>query len=198
MKIGLRLVKRPPAVEKIIKNLNYGTAVGLTKTAKEGQAAVVGSLGSTFTLRGNWWQQSNRFGIKIKPATRDSLQAEVRTMADWLEIHEKGGTKTARGGRLAIPTENVRRNKKQIIARANRPAALRGKRTFVLQTSKGPVLYQRKYYGKRSTIVALYNLEPRARIRKQSTFFDPIEKVIKRRLDKNIEMEVRKALATMR
>lgn len=198
MKIGLRLVKRPPAVEKIIKNLNYGTAVGLTKTAKEGQAAVVASLGSTFTLRGNWWQQSNKFGIKIKPATREDLQAEVRTQADWLEIHEQGGTKTARGGRLAIPTENVRRNKRQIIARANRPSALRGKRTFIIKTSKGDVLYQRKYYGKRSVIVPLYNLEPRARIKKQSTFFDPIERIVKKNLHRNIEMEVRKALATMR
>lgn len=198
MKIGLKLVQRPPAAAKILKQLAFGTAVGLTKTAKEGQAAVVKSLGSTFTLRGNWFQQNMRHGIKIKSATKDSLSAEIRTMADWLELHEKGGTKTPRqGSRLAIPTENVRRNKRQIIAKANRPSALRGKRTFIIKTAKGDVLFQRKYKGKRSVIVPLFNLEPRAKIRKQSTFFDPIDQVVKTRLGPNIRDGITRALATM-
>lgn len=201
----IRLTKPPTSAEKIAKNINFGVAVGLTETAKQGQSAVVSALRGTFTLRGNWFQQSNKFGIKVKPAKKDDLSAEVRTQADWLEIHEKGGTKTARGnGSLAIPTENVRRNKRQIIPRAQRPAALRGKNTFVMKTSKGRVLFQRfkravgTYNGRPTKLKALYNLEPRARIRKQSTFFDPIDAVVKRRLRDNINDGLRKAFATMK
>ena len=196
---GLKPVQRPPTAAKIDRNLRFGVAMGLTETAKQGQKAVQGSLRGTFTLRGSWWQQSNKFGIKIKAAKRDDLSAEVRTMADWLVPHEKGGTKTAtRGGRLAVPTDNVRRNKRDIITRANRPSALRGKRTFVIRTSKGDVLFQRKYKGKRSFITPLYNLEPRVHIRRQSTFFAPIETVVNRRLQRNVLAGMHKALATMK
>lgn len=37
-----RMINNLPSAAKIIKNLDFGTAVGLTKTAKEGQAAVFG------------------------------------------------------------------------------------------------------------------------------------------------------------
>ncbi len=203
IKTSIKLVQRPPSAEKIAKNINFGVATGLTETAKQGQAAVQGALKGTFTLRGNWFQQQNKFGIKVKPAKRDDLSAEVRTNADWLELHEKGGTKTPRVAKeLAIPTENVRRNKRQIIPRAQRPKNL--KNTFILNTAKGKVLFQRfkrkigTYNGKPTRIKALYNLEPRARIKKQSTFFDPIDKVVKRRLDQNIQAGIRKAFATMK
>lgn len=198
MKLSLRLVERPPLVAEIVKQLRFGVALGLTNTAKEGQKAVMKSLGDTFTLRGGWFNESNKYGIKIKMATKDSQEAEVRTRADWLEIHEAGGTKKpASGGRLAIPTSEVRRNKKNIIAKANRPSALRGKRTFIIKTSKGDVLFQRKGRKKKSRIVALYNLEPRAEIKKQSTFFEPLDDVVKKHLDKNIEWGIKKAFATM-
>lgn len=200
--VKARIVKRPPSAAEIAKQIDFGTAVGLTETAKQGQKAVQSALPGTFTIRGSWWQQSNKFGIKIKPAKKTDLSSEVRTQADWLEMHEKGGTKTARGGSLAIPTENVRRNKRQIIPRAQRPRAL--KNTFVLNTPKGRVLFQRfkrkvgTYNGKPTRIKALYALEPRARIRRQSTFHDPIEKVVRRDRGDNIRKGIARAFATMR
>lgn len=196
--LSIKPVVRPPSAAQIDRNLRFGVAKGLTDTAKQGQAAVLGALRGTFTLRGSWFQQSNKFGIKVKPAKRDDLSAEVRTQADWLEKHETGGTKRAKSGRVAVPTINVRRNKRDIITRANRPGRLRGKRTFVIKTSRGDVLYQRKYKGKRSHIVALYNLEQSVRIRKRSTFFEPITRVVRRRLDRNIIAGMRHAIATMR
>lgn len=196
---SLKTLTRPPASDKILKNVEYGIAVGLTRTAKEGQTAVLGALKGTFTLRGSWFQPNNKFGIKITPANRNKLESEVKTAADWLLIHEQGGTKTAKDGRrLAIPTENVRRNKRMIIPKAQRPGALRNKRTFVIQTSKGAVLFQRRGKGKNSKIFALYDLEPRAKIKKQAIFIEPIDKVVKRRVNPNVEAEIRKALATMR
>lgn len=192
-----KIVQRPPAVAEIMKQINFGTALGLTNTVKEGQKAVLQALGDTFTLRGQWFKQSMKYGIRIDMATRDKRQAAVKTDADWLEVHEKGGTKTPRSGsNLAIPTENVRRNKRLIIPKAQRPNALREKNTFVLQTRNGKVLFQRKGKGKRSKIVALYNLEPRARIKRKSTFYEPIQKVVKNRLTANIRAGIAKAFAT--
>lgn len=200
--IGLKVIPviKPPSWQNIVKQIEFGTAVGLTQTAKDGQKAVVDALAGTFTLRGNWWQQSNKFGIKIKPATKNDLSSEVRTAADWLELHETGGDKTRKGGgRLTIPTDNVRRNKRMIIPRAQRPMALKGKNTFIETTKRGEtVLFKRVGRGKNQKIVALYILEPKVRIRKQSTFYAPIQAVVKRNLDRNIKAGIEKALATAR
>jgi len=192
-----RITQMPPPLSKVIKQLNYGTAVGLTKTAKEGQTAVVGALKGTFILRGSWWQQSNRFGIRIKPATPGSLQSEVRTAADWLEPHETGRDKTARSGRVAVPTDQVRRNKRQIIPQAQRPRGLKGK-AFLIQTRKGPVLAQRIRRGPRKGLVVLYGLESHVKIRKQSTFYEPIDKVVRRRGRAIIDREIGNAFQNMR
>ncbi len=192
-----RITQMPPPAAKIIKNIEFGTAVGLTKTAKEAQAAVVGALKGTFTLRGKWFEQNMKHGIKIKPATRDKPQAIVHTAADWLEPHETGKDKHARGGRVAVPTDQVRRNKRLIIPKGQRPRAL-GAKVFVLQTKRGPVLAQRLTRGKRKGLVILYGLERTVKIRKQSTFREPIEKVVKRRLVGNVRDGIDHALRTMR
>lgn len=188
------IVKKIGDLKMIPKQIRFGTAVGLTKTAQAGQKASQDAIKSTFTVRGNWTNASNKFGIRITPAKRDNLVAQVKTAADWLALHETGGVKTPRGKRLAIPTDNVRRNKKLIIPRAQRPAALRNKRTFVLNTKSGPVLFQRKFKGKRSQLVALYNLEPKAQIKKQSTFYEPIAIAVRKTLDENIRREIVKAM----
>lgn len=182
--------------ERFDKQVPFALAYALTITAKEAQAAVVKSLEGTFTLRGQWYKQSNKFGIKITPAKKTNLKASVHTQADWLELHETGGTKTPRGKELAIPTENVRRTKRQIIQKSQRPKALIGKRDFILNTKKGRVLFQRKGKGKRSKIVALYNLEPKAVIKKQSTFFEPVEKIVEKNLQENFNKALEKAYAT--
>ncbi len=194
-----RITSSPPSAEKIIRNLNFGHALGLTQTAKEGQSAVKSSLKNTFIIR-NKWPDIGPFSIKIKPATRSDLQSEVFTNAYWLEHHETGRDRRGRGGgRLAVPTENVRRNKRQIIFRSQRPQALRsGGKSFVLRTKRGPVIFQRVGRGKRKKLSALYGLEDSVKIRKRSTFYDPINKVVRRRLTANIVAGVRRALATIK
>jgi hypothetical protein len=196
--VRVRQVERPPSAAKIGRNLDFGVALGLTTTAKQGQKAVQGALRGTFTIRNRWLEQGNKFGIKVKPATKTDLASEVRTNADWIIPHETGKDKTARSGRVAVPTANVRRNKRDIITKANRPVALRNKRTFVIKTKRGEVIFQRKYRGKRSFITPLFGLERRVRIRKQSTFEMPIDKVVKRRLNANIDAGLRRAFATMK
>jgi hypothetical protein len=214
--IRVKQIEKPPSAAKIGRNLDFGVALGLTDTAKEGQKASVGALKGTFTLRGGWWQQQNKFGIKVKAAKKTDLAAEVGTRADWLEPHETGKTKTARGGgNVAIPLEGIRRKgSTQKIAKRLKPRNL--KRTFVIKTKSGPVLFQRvtnyaKHQGptmkgkvtRRRTrmgtdIRPVYAFERSVRIRKQSTFYEPIRKVVNRRLDTNIARGVRRAFATMR
>lgn len=197
-----------PNWPKLLKNVKFGIAVGLTKTAKDGQKASQDAIRSTFTVRGNWWQQSNKFGIRITPAKRDELVAEVKTAADWLAIHETGGRKEPRGRNLAVPTDNVKRSKRQIIVKAQRPRNL--KDAFVLNTRKGPVIFRRmfmnakgrttgrKIRGVKGALVALFGLEPSVRIRKQSTFYEPIQKAVNENLVNNVAREIRNALDTMR
>lgn len=182
---------------KVIKQVNYGTAVGLTRTAQKGQEAVVGALGSAFTLRGNWFQKQNKYGIKITPAKPDNLESQVKTLADWLALHETGGTKTAQGD-VAVPTDQVRRNKKLIIPRAQRPRGL-GAKAFIIQTKHGPVLAARKGRGKNKQLVFLYNLKKSVPIKKQSTFFEPLEKLIKSgETGRQMAVEIQKALDNIR
>lgn len=193
MKLSARITQRPDFA-KTMRQIDFGTAVGLTKTAKQAQDAVVSSLRSTFTLRGNWFEQRNKFGIKITPARKDKLQAEVKTAADWLEAHEEGTDKTGQG-RLAIPTDQVRRNKRMIIPRGQRPKGLASK-AFILETKKGPVLAQRLMKGKRKGLIILYGLEKTVKIKKRSTFHEPIQKVVKSNLKDNIRTGIAMAFAT--
>lgn len=179
----------------IAKQARFATAVSLTQTAKDGQKEVLQTLPQTFTIRGNWSNPSNKFGIRIKSAKKNDLQSAVMSNADWLIPHETGDDKTPRGNSLAIPTVNVRRNKKDIIIKCNRPRNL--KKAFVLTTKNGNrVLTVRQGRGKKKTLKFLYNLTAKARIRKQSTFFQPIEYIVKTKLLKNYEVALRKALTT--
>jgi len=205
----IEIIKKPDFA-KIAKNVRFGTAVGLTKTAKAAQAASIASINATFTVRGNWVRPSNKFGIRITAAKPDKLEAAVKTAADWLATHETGGERKPRSSSaFAVPTENIRRNKRQIIPEAQKPKGL--KNTFVIETRKGPVLYQRvfankagKYTTRRlkkglgSKIVPVYGLERTVKIKKNSTFYEPVKKTVDAELGKNIRREILNALATMR
>lgn len=192
---GINL-KRNFYPEKIVKQFTFAGAVALTKTAKEGQAAIIQNLPNEFIIRGNWFQPSNKFGIRIQPAKKDKLVAVVGTNADWLEKFETGADKTPKNQYLAIPTDNVRRTKRMIIQKSQRPSGLRGKGDVVLQTKSGPVLFVRQGRGKKKKLVALYNLETKAKIKKHSAVIEPAVKVINGRLMINFREAYVNALRT--
>lgn len=210
--IQAKLVERPPSAAKIIKNMNFGIAVGLTETAKQGQRAVQGSLKSSFTLRGGWTDQSNKFGIKIKPAKRDDLTAEVRTNADWIEKQKKGGsvsgTKPGRtfkyryGGEtyIARPTRELRpKGSTKVLKREVWPSTLRKKKgTFVIKAKSGSLLLMNRFADGPGGLTSLYILDPVITIKPVDTFEEPITKVVNRRLTANIEAGLKRAFATMR
>jgi hypothetical protein len=185
-------------VEKLLsldRQLNFAAARALTETAKQAQDSSLRAIQATFTTRNRWFLPSNRFGLRVRAARKDNLEATLGTAADWLALHETAGTKVPRGQFIAIPTSNVRRNKRQIIPRAQRPRNL--KRSFLIKTKSGlTVLFQRKGRGRKSDIVAMYVMEPRARIKKESTVTVVAEKVVARRFGPTFDKALREALAT--
>jgi hypothetical protein len=194
-------IKRNFTDARMAKQLPFAAAKALTQTAKDAQKDILGGLPDHFTLRGNWFNPSNKFGIKIQPATKTDLVARVGTMADWLIIQEEGGTKKPRGSNLAIPTENVRRNKKDIIQKSQRPRAL-GSKAFILKIKRAganqghSIIFTRKGKGKRSELVALYNLTKQAKIRRNSGVIDPGLKSIVQNLNRNFMNALEFAMKT--
>jgi hypothetical protein len=72
------------------------------------------------------------------------------------------------------------------------------KDAFVIETKHGPVLARRVKRGKNKGLQLLYGLERKVRIRKRSTFYEPIDKAVRRNLNRNVAAGIRKALLTMK
>lgn len=189
----------PTKTFDLAKQLTFALAAALTAVAKESQAASIKEIEHDFTVRNNWDQPSNAMGVKVLPATKDDLSSAVATRADWLIAHEEGLVKTPAGNYLAVPGPDVRRTKRDIIQRGQRPKALRGKRSVVLPLKKGGYgLFVRKGRGKNSRLVFMYRLIKSAKIKKQSTVVAPTVKTVEKRFNAIFEEQFRKAMATAR
>lgn len=164
-------------IGSIPKQINYGASVGLNNLATHMRDSELAGAKNALTLRGRWYEPRSRFGFNVQFAKKNDLNASVYTRADWLVLHAEGGTKTARG-RIAIPTAEVKRSKRDIITRANRPRNVKG--SFLIHTSKGDAIAVRKGKGKRSRLVILYWLEKQAKIKKVFDFYEIGKKVYDR------------------
>jgi hypothetical protein len=177
------------------RQLTYAAARALTKTAQDSQAASIAAIKQTFTTRGTWYLPSSRFGVRITPATRERLEAAVKTAADWLIQHETGEDKVAPGGGLlAIPLVGPGRPRPTRGSKVRaelKPRALGG-RGVVIETRRGPVLFARQDHR----LVAFYGLERRARIRKRSTVIEPTLRTVERSFGANLAESLVEALRT--
>lgn len=197
MKIRIDVKSSVPNAADVMRQVKFGTAVGLTRTAQKAQAAIVDKLRDSFTLRNRWFEKGNRYGIKIRPAKVTTMEAEVYTAADWLELHEDGGNKKPRKRFLAVPTDNVRRSKSGIIRKAMRPKNLVN--SFLITTKSGnTILYQRKGKGKKSRLLAMYVMVPSAKIAKAGTFFEAAKKEIESVQEQLVSKEVELAIARLK
>jgi len=188
------------------KQTTFALASALTLTAKEIQAETIKGLdkreGGAFDIRTNWNKPSNIFGVRIKPATKQKLEAWIGTAAEWLAkfVEDKPGSivlKLPRGEFIAIPTTNVRRTKRDLIRATQRPRSLRGKRDVVLpmRSGKGFVLFQEQGRGASARRVALYMLAPRAKIHEKDVLFGPAVKTFQKRFAAIYYQQLRKAFA---
>lgn len=142
----------------------FATALALTRAAQAGQQAVRDHMADAFILRNQFTQNQ----VRIAPATKKDLESAVYLThkADYMALHETGGVKEPhRSSSVAVPTESVRRNKRGIIQRSNRPRPLRNqRRVFVVDFKNGNRAIARRQGKKRWPISILYWLADEARI----------------------------------
>jgi hypothetical protein len=180
----------------LAKQVPFALAKTLTKTAQAGQSEVINTLGEKFQLRTNWYKPSNQIGIRITSAKKNNLVAEVKTNAGFLKLHEAGQTKFPFGKYLAIPTQNVRRTKRDLIPKNQRPGNLQN--SFVVASKQGgtKILFVRKGKGKRAKAVPMYILELKAKIKQVSVFYGPVERAVRANLQKNFDEAFGQAVRT--
>lgn len=148
------------------KQLPFALSKAINSTADKIREATLKGASEVLTLRGTWWKPRTKFGFNVKPSTKRNLIAEIYTKADWLAQHEDGGIKTAKG-MIAIPTIDVKRNKKDIITKSNRPRAVKG--AFKVTSKNGNEFIAKRVRGK---LVVLYWLEKQAKIEGVYKFHD--------------------------
>lgn len=193
---------RIEGLDKVVKSLNdlekrqvpFATAKALTMTEKDAQAEVLESLPKQFTLRTAWYKPSSPLGFKITPATKTKLQSEIYTKAPFMSLQETGGIKTPKGEMIAVPTENVRRSKKDRILRSQRPAYLlhqAKRRAFIMKQG----IWQRTGRG-RGTLRLMYALVPKAKISSRLHFYQTCRGVVERRFKQNFDKAFAEAMRT--
>ncbi len=184
-------------ISGMAKQIPFATALALTRTAKEVQREEIVHIRTAFTIRGSWLREGGRFGVGITPATKENLVAVVESRAPWLEAHEEGTTRTPEGSHFAIPQKDIRRTETQVIARSQRPKAL--KRAFKVETMRGvPLLLQRVGRGKRSILRVMYQLTGRARIVPRLRFIETGKAVVERAWQRIFSEALERAIRTAR
>lgn len=195
------------------KQTKFATASALTLTAKEVQKRTQKEIRGSFQVRTDW-DVRGPLAVKVKPATKQDLSAWIGTGFEALEkfVEKENGVivDLPQGRYFAIPTSNVRRTKRDLIRKAQRPKALMGKRDFIIKTRKRNilVLFQRRgRKGRRSSsrsthgdpnLFAMYVLYPHRKIKEKDFLFGPARKVFESRFASVLAQQLEKAFATAR
>lgn len=198
------------------KQTTFALATTLTEVALRTRGAAIEAIEDSFTIR-NSWDKTGPFAVKVKAATKQSLTATVGTAAPWLTKFLRGApggieVNLPRGKFLAVPTVNVKRTKRDLIKKGQRPRDFMGKsdvllplksgKGFVLfQYVKGPVprgVFASRTRNKSGRLVAMYILTPIARIRQRDIFLGPARKIINRDWANIFEAKLKKAFRTAR
>jgi len=199
---------------KISKQVTYGTMRGINQTAKDIQREIQYKAKTKFITRRQWFLEQSPIGIKVKWATRTRLTATVHTSAHFGNLQDQGGTKIPFGKHLAIPTENVRPNKTALIPKALLPGNL--KNSFIITAKSGVKLLcvrgalgqnakgRQRLLGKNllkkagvgKSLLVMYVLVRRARIRRTDFFEKTAEYYTKRWLSVHIKNGIKYAFAT--
>lgn len=171
----------------------FALARALTRTAKDGQGDVRAELPQRFTLRNTWVDR----GIRIKPATKALPIAEVGSLEPFMERQETGGIRTPRSHRrIAVPTANVRRGGRGMIAKSQRPAGLRGKPGVFLMKSKGGAGIVRRHGKARLPLQFLYWLKAGVTIKPRFGFKGTTGNTVSRRFGPNFLDAIAEAMRT--
>jgi len=124
------------------KQIPFAIAKTLTNVAQKSQNEVRKSIKEKFFIR----KKSGGFesSIRIKPATKTNLTAEVYTMAAFAALQQTGGVKKSKDGRLAIPSYQVISQVKKRTD-SNSPSSYLAGDAFKIKTKSGAeAIAQRK------------------------------------------------------
>jgi hypothetical protein len=207
----IKLVKSPPSAASQIKQINFGTAVGITRTLQAAQKAVPAEVQKDFTYRNRWLGSGNPFSIQITRAeAKDNPPTgSIQTRAGWLAKQKIGGEVQAGQRRrtfpytydgkeyIAIPSKELRpRGSTKVLSQRYWPSNL--KNAFVIKAKDGTLMLAVRFKSGRdfSDISIMYILVPNIEVKKKDAFTPPIEKVVAAQLGPNIGSEIEKALRT--
>ena len=170
------------------KHIPFAVAKTLTQIAQQSQQEVRKSIKEKFFIR----KKSGGFesSIRIKPATKTKLTAEVYTMAAFAALQQTGGVKKAKDGRLAIPSyQAINQVKKR--SDSNSPSSYLAGDAFKIKTKSGAeAIAQRK--GKEFKI--LFFLRKSADIDKRLDMIEITTNTVKDRFDAQLKGNVSELL----
>ena len=170
------------------KQIPFVVAKTLTQIAQQSQTEVRKSIKEKFFIR----KKSGGFesSIRIKPATKTKLTAEVYTMAAFAALQQTGGIKKAKDGRLAIPSyQGINQVKKR--SDANSPSHYLAGDAFKIKTKSGAeAIAQRK--GKELKI--LYFLRKSAQVDKRLDMIEITTNTVKDRFEAQLKGNISGAL----
>ena len=168
------------------KHIPFAVAKTLTQVAQQSQAEVRQSIKEKFFIR----KKSGGFesSIRIKPATKTKLTAEVYTMAAFAALQQTGGVKKAKDGRLAIPSyQSINQVKKR--SDSNSPSSYLAGDAFKMKTKSGAeAIASRK--GKELKI--LFFLRKSAHIDKRLDMIEITTNTLKDRFDAQLRANLDK------
>lgn len=166
------------------KHIPFAVAKTLTQLAQQSQQEVRKNIREKFFIR----KKSGGFesSIRIKPATKTKLTAEVYTMAAFAALQQTGGLKQAKDGRLAIPSyQAISQVKKR--TDSNSPSSYLAGDAFKIKTKSGAeAIASRK--GKELKI--LFFLRKSADINKRLDMIEVTTKTVKDRFDAQLKGNV--------
>lgn len=185
----------------IEKQARFATAVALTQTAKDAQAAVTQALPQIFEAPTPFTQKS----IAITPARKDSLVAWVFAkdiQAKYLATQEVGGQQTpAPRAPLTVPV-NIRRTQYGGIGRGGIKRELRKPGTFTVgqgdRSNLPPGIYRRGRGKRAGRPVLLVALEQVTRYKPRFRFKARVLTIARQRFAQNFRTALTRALATAR
>jgi hypothetical protein len=195
----------------IEKQIRFAGASTLTKLAGMSQDAADVALHANFHVRRAWWKHTNRFGIKIKKATRADLESAVYTAADWLleaEGHAAGvKVPDKHAGHLAVPDVNeTRHGIMKVVSKREKARYLLANpqqtRAFKVTTKSGyTLILQRKggkggRGGKKSKIVTKYIFRDRVKVPHHSVIVEPTIRTVNTQLGPVWDRELQHAWNT--
>lgn len=187
--------------------LPFATARAITQTGLDFQQAERAKLKTIFTLRRADFIEKQ--GVKliggIATKAKPTITFGVDPKASFLDKFETGDQKKPKGRFLALPTD-VRRTKRDLITKANRPRQLIERLgdkkgaggVFVLDRQRGklaPGIYQRTGRGGKG-VKELFAFEPDAKTPKVLGFLDTFKRTVEQRWQANFTKALADAIAT--